>query len=125
MAFLKYKKLIDGSEGNYWRINQVLHNKMDDETSARLDLYCSHEQRLSAVGHPLKDSISFYFKADDHPISEFVLGEDAPSSAEEIPFYLIYNHIKSIATYAETVNEANRTQNEHASMFFVDAVDYI
>ena len=42
---------------------------------------------------------------------------------QDIPAALMYRHIRAVAEFAGTVEEANRTQNEHRAVWFADALD--
>ena len=123
MAFIKQQTLVSGAVGNYWRVNQLSYDAINDEMRVRLDLYTSKTQRLAAVEYPLPQSVSFAFRAGDHPISEIVLGASMPMTPEDIPTYLMYQHIRAVAVAAGEIEDAHRTQNEHAAVWFADAVD--
>ena len=123
MALVKQITLPNGAPGNYWRINQLSYDAINDEMRVRLDLYTSKAQRLAAVEYPLPQSVNFHFYAGDHPISEIVLGTSVPMTPQDIPTYLMYQHIRAVAVAAVQIEEAHRTQNEHAAVWFADAVN--
>lgn len=123
MAFIKSKTLINGAEGNYWRVNFLSYDAVQDEMRVRLDLYTSKAHRNLAVGYPLPQSVQFFFHPGDHPISEITLGASMPLSAQDVPTYLMYQHIRAVASAAQEIPEEHRTQNEHAAVWFSDSVD--
>lgn len=123
MAFVKSQTLVNGAVGNYWRVNELSYNAVSDEMRVRLDLYTNKAQRTAAVGYPLPQNATFLFCAGDHPISEIVLGASVPLSAQDIPTYLMYQHIRAVAIAASLLDEAHRTQNEHAAVWFADATN--
>ena len=124
MALIKQHTLINGAVGNYWRVNKIAVDEVTGNVTVVYALYTDEEQRQLHVDYPLDgNAVTFVFRNGDHPISEIQLTEPIIAAPQDIPAYLMYRHTRAVAEFAGTVEEANRTQNEHRAAWFSDALD--